>query len=44
MSKMFEWASSTMWSSPTVWFITAGIIVLILFLGIMFKLVLGRKI
>jgi len=40
---MFEWASTTMWSNPTVWFIVAGIIVLVLFLGIMFNMILGRK-
>jgi hypothetical protein len=40
---MFEWANTTVWTNPTTWFIVAGIIVLALFLGIMFKMILGRK-
>jgi len=40
---MFEWTNDTMWSDPILWFIVAGIIVLALFLGIMFKMILGRK-
>ena len=31
------------WTNSTTWFIAAGIIVLIIFLGITFKIILGRK-
>lgn len=30
------------WTDPQTWFIVAGIIVLVIFLGITFKLVLGK--
>jgi hypothetical protein len=30
------------WSDPQTWLIAAGIIVIVLFLGITFKLVLGK--
>jgi hypothetical protein len=30
------------WAEPQTWFIIAGIIVLVIFLGITFKIILGR--
>lgn len=31
------------WTDPGLWFIIAGIFVVVIFLGITFKLILGRK-
>lgn len=40
---MIDWLNGLGWADPKLWFILAGVIILIVFLGVFFKIIVGGK-